>query len=369
MKLSLQKLMPPEANLKAMLATLALACAGGVGAKLIGLPLPWLLGPQIVICAAAMGGIKFFGAPPQWPEATRAVFIPVLGVMIGGAFTWNLVLGIVGWWPSALGLALFLTIAHWCVFLLYRKLGRYDAATAFYASAPGGFVESILLGSAAGANTGIIAAQHFSRVLIAVFAIPIGFRIVLGEAVGSAAGVTMAKAGVPLTPLDALILIVAAGVGVLVGQVLRFPAPLFSGPVLVSAAVHISGLTAATPPNLLISITQLVVGTTLGVRSVGLTRGATLRAFALSALGMTIMLTIASGFALVLRNFLDASFSALILAFSPGGLVEMSLIALSLGLSVPFVSVHHVLRILFALTMIPFQYERIVKPRFGKPDE
>ncbi|MDP2621399.1 MAG: AbrB family transcriptional regulator [Hyphomicrobiales bacterium] len=366
MKLSVRRLLPPGTNLKAMLATLALACVGGVGGNLIGMPLPWLLGPMIVICAVAMGGLKLFGSPPQWPEASRAVFIPVLGVMIGGAFTMDLVLGIVGWWPSALGLALFLLVAHWCVFFLYRRLGGYDAATAFYAAAPGGFVESIILGGAAGANTGIIAAQHFSRILIAVFVIPIGFSLALGEVVGSAAGVTLDRGGGSLTLVDALILILAGFAGVIVGRWLRLPAPLFSGPVLVSAAVHVAGLTAATPPTLLVNLTQLIVGTTLGVRSVGLSGRDTLRAFALSGLGMAVMLTIACGFAAVLRNYSDASFAALILAFSPGGLVEMSLIALSLGLSVPFVSVHHILRILFALTVVPLQFERVVKPRFGK---
>jgi len=363
-----KKLISPDANWKAMLATLVLACAGGVAGRLIGMPLPWLLGPMIAICAAAMSGIKFFGAPLQWPEASRAVFIPVLGVMIGGAFTMDLILGIVDWWPSALGLAAFLLIAHWCVFFLYRRLGGYDPATAFYASAPGGFVESILLGAAAGANTGIIAAQHFSRVLIAVFVIPIGFSLVLGEVVGSAAGVTLDRGGGSLTPLDALILLAAAVAGVFAGRWLRLPAPLFSGPVLVSAAVHVAGLTGAQPPGFLVNITQLVIGTTLGVRAVGLSGRDTLRAFALSGLGMAIMLAIAGGFALVLRNYSEASFAALILAYAPGGLVEMSLIALSLGLSVPFVSVHHILRILFALTLVPLQYERVVKRRFGKPD-
>ena len=362
-------MLPPDADPKAMAATLALACVGGVVGRLVGMPLPWLLGPMIAICAAAMGGVRIFGAPLQWPESSRVIFIPVLGVMIGSAFTMELILGIVGWWPSALGLVAFLLIAHWSVFFLYRWLGGYDPATAFYASAPGGFVESILLGGAAGANTGIIAAQHFSRVLIAVFVIPIGFSLALGEVVGSAAGVTIDKGGASLTLADSAILILAGIAGVFVGRWLRLPAPLFSGPVFASAIVHVAGLTAATPPVLLVNLTQLVVGTTLGVRSVGLSGRDTLRAFLLSGAGMAVMLAIAAGFALALRNYTDASFAALLLAYAPGGLVEMSLVALSMGLSVPFVSVHHILRILFSLTMVPLQFERIVKRRFMAPGE
>ena len=39
------------------------------------------------------------------------------------------------------------------------------------------------------------------------------------------------------------------------------------------------------------------------------------------------------------------------LAFAPGGITEMSLIALSLQISVVFVTLHHVLRIVVAISI------------------
>jgi uncharacterized protein len=39
----------------------------------------------------------------------------------------------------------------------------------------------------------------------------------------------------------------------------------------------------------------------------------------------------------------------LLLAYSPGGLAEMSLIALSLGIEVAFVAAHHVIRVLIVM--------------------
>lgn len=351
-----------------MTATLTLASAGGGLASLTPMPLPWLLGAQLAVCAAAVAGWRFFGAPPQWPERSRLLFMPVLGVMIGGSFSAELLGQIPGWWPSVLALFAFLIVAHWAVFLLYRRLGPYDTATAFYAAAPGGFIESVILGGEAGGNPSIIAAQQFSRLLVAVFLIPVAFTLVLGEAVGSASGASFARAGARLDWPDIAMLTAAAVIGGFLGRRLKLPAGILSGPAFLAAALHISGLTDAQPPNLLVNITQLVVGITLGVRFVGMAKTAILRAIWLSTLGVSIMLVIAAAFALAVAGLSGTGFPALILAFAPGGLAEMSLIALSLHLPVAFVTIHHLLRITFALTVVPFQYRRIVTRLFPDRD-
>lgn len=350
--------------LPAMLATLALAAAGGALAWLAGLPLPWLLGAQVAVSAAALAGVTFFGAPPTWPENSRLLFIPVLGVMIGGAFTADVVSQIPGWWVTALCLFVFLLISHWCVYWLYRRIGGYDVATAYYSSAPGGFIEAVVFGTEAGGNGGIIAALQFSRILISVFIIPILFAIALGHAVGSAAGMSLNAGGAAsLTLNDWLLLGLAGLVGGVLGRWLKLPAGILSGPILFSAIVHLAGWTQSQPPALLIAVTQLVIGTSLGVRFVGMAHGEVLRAIALASAGVVTMLVLAMPFAWFLAGYAEGGFPVLLLAFAPGGVAEMSLIALSLGLSVPFVTVHHLLRILLAITFVPLQF----RLRFGRP--
>ncbi|MEY8837729.1 AbrB family transcriptional regulator, partial [Cribrihabitans sp. XS_ASV171] len=44
-------------------------------------------------------------------------------------------------------------------------------------------------------------------------------------------------------------------------------------------------------------------------------------------------------------------FSALLISFAPGGVTEMSLIALSLGVSPLLVTVHHLFRIIMSVTL------------------
>ena len=47
---------------------------------------------------------------------------------------------------------------------------------------------------------------------------------------------------------------------------------------------------------------------------------------------------------------------ALVLAFAPGGLAEMSLIALALGVDAAFVSTHHIVRIVLIVSLVPLTF-------------
>ena len=61
-------------------------------------------------------------------------------------------------------------------------------------------------------------------------------------------------------------------------------------------------------------------------------------------------LALALGFALLLRALVGEPVTAVFLAYAPGGLAEMSLIALSLHMSVIYVTAHHVVRIVLAVS-------------------
>jgi len=54
-----------------------------------------------------------------------------------------------------------------------------------------------------------------------------------------------------------------------------------------------------------------------------------------------------------------------VLAYAPGGLAEMSLIALALHADVAFVSSHHVVRILLIVTLAPLTF-RLLRPAPGR---
>ena len=78
----------------------------------------------------------------------------------------------------------------------------------------------------------------------------------------------------------------------------------------------------------------------LVLRVIALTVGST---------AMLLVLTLTAAFTLSLISGLNII--ALMLAYSPGGLTEMSLVALSLQIEVAFVAFHHIARVLIVVTI------------------
>ena len=69
-----------------------------------------------------------------------------------------------------------------------------------------------------------------------------------------------------------------------------------------------------------------------------------------SGLATICLLVLAASAAVGLAAATGLDFRAIHLAYSPGGFAEMSLIALSLGIEVPFVSLHHLGRMIIVVT-------------------
>lgn len=343
----------------ALAVTIALGSAGGAAANWLGLPLGYLLGSLVCVAAAALTGLRIFGQTVHMPNSLRMVFIPVIGVGIGGAFTLKLLEGISDWIPSLAALCLFVPIAHFCGYRIYR-MGGLDLPTAYYGSVPGGLVESVTLGEEAGADIGTLVLIQFLRLIVTIVTVPIMFALLTGHAVGSSAGAVMAGSNMPMTAQDAAILIVAGVGGYFVGRKFRFPAAIMTGPLAASALAHLTGLTAVGPPGWTIALTQLMIGTGLGARFAGMA-GATLRrGFILALLATGVSLLLAFIFAELLYTFADQPISAVFLAFAPGGISEMSLIALSLNISVVYVTLHHVLRIVLSISIARLFARRVL---------
>jgi uncharacterized membrane protein AbrB (regulator of aidB expression) len=73
------------------------------------------------------------------------------------------------------------------------------------------------------------------------------------------------------------------------------------------------------------------------------------------------MLALAVGAALALERLTGLPFAGLILAFAPGGLAEMVLVSLALGIDTAFVSVHHIVRMVFLVACAPLLFRFVEK--------
>lgn len=348
-----------------ILLTLMLGTVGGFLAQIAGLPLGWLLGSLLASAGAALAGWRPLGHPVQlWPRF-RSGFIPVIGVAIGASFSPQILEQAGAWWPSLLSLCLFIPAVHALCFWLTLRDGRVDRVTAFFGTVPGGLIESVELGAERGADIAMLTMLQFLRLILVIICVPLAFTLLTGHAVGSASGAVMGGSETH-EPGQLLILALAGALGALLGLRLRLPAAIMTGPIFASGILHLLGLVQGAPPGWLIAVTQVVVGTSLGVRFAGLQRRHLLAALKLSLVNTGLALFLALVMALLLRSVQDQSAQAVFLAFAPGGIAEMSLIALSLDIGVVFVTAHHVLRIVLSVAFARLLAGRVLPSRASR---
>jgi hypothetical protein len=153
-------------------------------------------------------------------------------------------------------------------------------------------------------------------------------------------------------------LLLSAVLGSLLGTWLRFPAPTFLGPLLVSALLHPTSVTQSVPPPLLVNTAQVILGTVLGCRFLGIGPKTLIPAAARSvgATALTLGLAFAGG--LAMQGLANVSIDQALLALAPGGLTEMGLIALAIHADMAFVALHHVVQILLVIILAPLVFRR-----------
>lgn len=325
-----------------MLLALIIGAAGGVTFYLIRFPLPWMLGALFASMAAAIMGL-----PVLPPHRIRPATVAVIGVMLGARFTPEFIAMAGAWTTSLALLALYMLVVSAVTVPYYRIAAKTDWHTAYLAGMPAGLTEMVELGEEKGADVKAIILAHTLRIVITVALIAIWFRLIEGRNVGSMPN--FGKSPTSLT--EAAILIGCAFAGAYLGRLLRFPAPAFMGPMAVSALLHATEITSSAPPALIVIAAQIILGTVLGCRFIGVRPKVLARAAILSAGSTVATLLIALIFALLIHAVIGVSADQVILALAPGGLTEMGLIALAINADVAFVALHHVVRILIVILL------------------
>lgn len=324
------------------LLAVAIGSAGGLLFYWLHLPLPWMLGAMLAsgLCAIAK-------LPLAMPMAARLPMTAVIGTMLGSSFTIDVFRQLSAWPIPLLGVVLYVATAGWLGFLYFRFIGRLDRATAFFSGMPGGVVEMVTLGAERGGDERMISLIHGARIFLVVMSTPfiVEWLSSIPIARGSANWVPLSI----VTSSSVGWFAVSMALGIAAGKLLRLPARYLLGPMLVSALLHVLGITDFKLPSSVIAVAQVVLGSSIGCRFAGVRPGLVAHVFLLSIGATTILLMLSVSFSLAISYLSGLNSEALAIAYSPGGLPEMSLIALSLNVSVVFVVVHHLTRVLLVV--------------------
>ena len=245
-------------------------------------------------------------------------------------------------------------------YLFFWKVARFDRTTAYFCSSPGGLGEMVLLGGSVGAHTGRVVLVHIVRIIVVVFTVPIFLQILLGHPIGKVS--PFGNSTPPLSIEDIVILGACALAGYALGKVLRFANGMMLFALLLSALVHLTGVTEAVLPIWVSALMQVLIGAVTGARFADIRWHEARQTLIMGVIWAYIALFVAAGAAVIASRFLDREFIAMALALAPGGMVEMTVITFALGIEIAFVVTCQVIRILLVITLMPLTW-RLFGPK------
>jgi len=333
--------------------TLLAAALGAALFVALGMPLPLLLGPMLGCLAAALARVRMQDMGPF-----GTFMRTFLGVAIGATVTPDFLRELPSQGPTLILVPVFVLVIGAIGYPFFRRVMGFDHPTAFYSSMPGGLQDMLIFGQEAGGDVRAMSLVHATRVLVIVTAAPFLLTLFYDSDLTR-------PPGVPLTEvsLQELALMVAAGYLGWKGaqRVGLFGASLL-GPLILTAALSLSGLIHQRPPAEIIWASQFFIGISIGAQYTGIT-ARELRVDVGAGIAFALMLSVIS--LIFIEGVLlisPAPTLEVLLAFLPGGQAEMAVIAIVTGADVAFVVAHHLLRIFIVITSAPLLARWLDRP-------
>ncbi|MFZ0194151.1 MAG: AbrB family transcriptional regulator [Pseudolabrys sp.] len=333
--------------------TLALAAAGGAALGLIGVPAGWLSGSILAVAGASLAG-----RPMLIPTLLmRAIFV-LIGISLGAVVTPETLHGMATYPVSIAVLILAMARISIGGAGYLRLIHRWDNVDAYLAAAPGGMSQVLALGAELGGDLRAIAIVQSIRVVVIAVGLPAGLSMLglVGQAPPRVTG------ALSIGVLDELAILVAASTVVaIIAYRIRFPGGLLFGAMLTSAVLHGSGLIHAVMPWWAVNTAMVAMGAITGSRFAN-TPLRMLLNFVGAAFGsFAVAVTIAAAFAAVLISVLSLRAAEVMIAFAPGSVDAMMLLALALNLDPVYVGAHHLTRIFFVSLTMPLVARRTAR--------
>ena len=333
--------------------TLAIAAAGGAALGLIGVPAGWLSGSILAVAGASLAG-----RPMLIPTfLMRAIFV-LIGISLGAVVTPETLHGMATYPVSIAVLILAMALISIGGAGYLRLIHRWGNVDAYLAAAPGGMSQVLALGAELGGDLRAIAIVQSIRVVVIAVGLPAGLSMLglVGQAPPRVTG------GLSIGVLDELAILVAASTIVaIIAYRIRFPGGLLFGAMLTSAVLHGSGLIHAVMPWWAANTAMVAMGAITGSRFAN-TPLRMLLNFVGAAFGsFAVAVTIAAAFAAVLISALSLPAAEVMIAFAPGSVDAMMLLALALNLDPVYVGAHHLTRIFFVSLTMPLVARRTAR--------
>ena len=351
-------------ELKQIALTFTVCLIVGYLCEALHLPAPYLLGSLFGTWIVGKFIPASFGdlGVPRW---FHTAVVLGLSTLIGATFNPDMIPKLSLWAGTVFAMLVTTVIATFAGYQYLHRVRGYESKLAFLCSLPGGQAEVIALSRDLVDKDYVVAFCHLVRVVIVVAMIPLLLAVTQGrEGVAASYEVTAQLPGIFDLPPLTLFEFFGIGIGgYFFAKWLRIPIPHLLGPLIVSALVHLSGLVEVPRINEFILLAQVTIGGGVGAKLSKIDTKELLSYFWDAIANAVIVVSIYCAIALTIGWWGDLGPMKMVLGFIPGGIYEVTVLALIFGFDVAFVAFHHTVRVLLIFLTLPFFASRMKSSR------
>ncbi len=336
--------------------SLFIAFLGVLVLKWLHAPMPWLLGS--ILSMIIIG--RFSSFPMASPKRLSAPSRAILGITIGSAFnpsTWHYLMDFI----ASLALVFpFVIVVAVAGMWYYMNVLKFDVYTAYFSSMPGGLLEMASLAESFPLDLYKVIITQASRLLFMMLLFPFLIEWISHIPLDGRKGITQPLAQTNL--YDMIWVFALAMLGWRIAARFKISGGTIIIPMLFGAVAYSTGLIHSRPPTELINLIQLILGTTIGFAFAGVSSKEMLKVFGQTSGYFVILMAVCFLFVGLVAWLTNFPLLSIVLAFAPGGQAEMNLIAIVVGANLPYVALHHILRLFLVLGISPVLIRFLRKP-------
>jgi membrane AbrB-like protein len=257
-----------------------------------------------------------------------------------------------GRYPSSLVLLMIAVVAISCASAYWlTQVSGWRKDDAVLASVPGALSTVLAVAADRKASVASIAIVQNLRLFVLIALLP-SVVVLTGE--GHDTGALLGQ-GLPMASPGGMAIVLFGGLALgVVFKWLKVAAPVLLGATVVSTVSHATETVTGVIPPVIATGSLVLIGIFIAERFRNIQRS-TLRRSLLAGLGsFAIGMGVAVAFASLAAWLAGVSFADSLVAFAPGGLEAMTVLALILGLDPIYVGIHHLVRFLGIGLVLPF---------------
>lgn len=328
-------------------ALIVLVAAATTLFELIGVPSAPLFGGLVGGLVQSLG----MRTGVDMPNASFRLAQGVIGVTTGAMIDWGR-LRELGWnWPAVAGVCIATLLLSIGIGQLLRLHKEVSASTAVFSTVAGGASGMTAIASDYGADDRVVTVIQYLRVLVILSTLP----IIVSWATQGVPDAAPIAADMPDPWRGLAFTVLAAGIGITVGTLLRLPSPAILGGIAAGAALAtVPWFEPAGVPNWVRATAFLFIGVQVGLRFTRKTLRQIARMMPTAFIVIGLIIAACALLGLILSEVTGVSRFDAYLATTPGGLPAVLAATSSTGGDVTFVSTVQLLRILIVLVCAPF---------------